>query len=134
MSTFDQHGDERDPGAGQSAAEAPADATATVALRIFGVDFQVRCAREDVDDLNAVAVDLDSRMRHIHATSHVATTDRLAVMAALNIGRENLQHRQRAEHANRELARLLERTGDALDRHQAASKAESSEAAPRSET
>lgn len=106
---------------GQAADNTASDATTTIALRIHGVEFQIRCAEADVEDLKAVAADLDKRMRRIHKTSNVSGTERLAVMAALNLGHEHLRQSRRAEHTSHELARLAERLGDVLERHQAAS-------------
>ena len=103
---------------GQAADNTSSDAT-TVALRIYGVEFQIRCAEADVEDLNAVAADLDKRMRHIHKTSNVSATERLAVMAALNLGHEHRRQSRRTEYTSQELARLVERLDDALERHQA---------------
>ena len=103
---------------GQAADNTSSDAT-TVALRIYGVEFQIRCAEADVEDLKAVAADLDRRMRHIHKTSNVSATERLAVMAALNLGHEHRRQSRRAEYTSQELARLVERLDDAIERHQA---------------
>ena len=100
-----------------SAAPAP---TVTVDLCIFGVNFQVRCAETDAEALNEVASNLDERMRRIRDTGNVSAMERLAVMAALNIGHENLQLRRDAERSRRVLDKLVERVDGALERHAAA--------------
>ena len=97
-------------------------ATVTVDLRIFGADFHVRCAEADVNDLTAVAHDLDERLRRIRDGGNVTGMDRLAVIAALNIGHENLHLRQSAERARSELDRLLARLDSAIEMHDATSR------------
>ena len=105
-------------GADGSAVDVPAAQVpvVTVDLCIFGVNFQVRCAEADAEALNEVASNLDERMRRIRDTGNVSAMERLAVMAALNIGHENLQLRQDAERSRRIIDQLVERVDSALDR------------------
>ena len=107
--------DDESPATGHPALDA-GDNTVTVGLRIFGVDFQVRCAESEVDDLRHVANDLDTRMRRLRDAGAVAAMERLAVMAALNIGHENVQLRRQAEHGQDTLAKVGARLDAALAR------------------
>lgn len=64
-----------------------------VTVRILDKDFQVACPPEQVDGLRESARMLDGSMREIRDNSRVAGTDRIAIIAALNLAHELLQTR-----------------------------------------
>ncbi|MFO7602828.1 MAG: cell division protein ZapA [Gammaproteobacteria bacterium] len=61
-------------------------------VRILGKEYMVACAEEERSALQASADYLDKKMREIRDTGKVIGTDRIAVMAALNITYELLQN------------------------------------------
>jgi cell division protein ZapA len=65
-----------------------------VTVRILDKDYLVACRPEEKDGLLASARNVDERMRDIRKAGRVVGTDRIAVMAALNLAYELLQKGQ----------------------------------------
>jgi cell division protein ZapA len=89
-----------------------------VSIRVLDKDYRIACPSNEQDDLLASAHLLDTRMREIRQTGRVIGTDRIAVLAALNIAAELLQL-QRAQggadpRVARRLGRLQDRVSEAL--------------------
>ena len=63
----------------------------TVTVKILDKDYQVACPEEQEAQLITSAKYLDKQMRGIRDTGKVIGLERIAVMAALNIGYELLQ-------------------------------------------
>jgi cell division protein ZapA len=63
-------------------------------VRILDKDYLVACKPEEKDGLLAAARHLDDRMRQIRKSGRVIGTDRIAVMAGLNLAYELLQRGQ----------------------------------------
>jgi cell division protein ZapA len=89
-----------------------------VTVRILDKEYRVACEPHEQEGLVESARLLDHRMREIRQTGRVIGTDRIAVMAALNIAHELLQSRRdRAssdEDSERRLLHLQHRVADAL--------------------
>jgi cell division protein ZapA len=89
-----------------------------VNIRVLDKDYRIACPAAEQDDLLASARLLDGRMREIRQTGRVIGTDRIAVLAALNIAAEllQLQRSQGGEdpRVTRRLGRLQERVAAAL--------------------
>lgn len=62
----------------------------TVSVSILGRDYQVSCDPKDEQQLGTSARHLDRTMREIRASGKVVGSDRIAVMAALNVTNEML--------------------------------------------
>jgi cell division protein ZapA len=62
-----------------------------VTVRILDKDYLIACQPEEKDGLLASARHVDERMREIRKSGRVIGTDRIAVMAALNLAYELLQ-------------------------------------------
>lgn len=62
-----------------------------VSIKILDKEYRIACAYHEQEDLRASARLLDSRMREIRQTGRVIGTDRIAVMAALNIAHDLIQ-------------------------------------------
>ena len=88
----------------------------TVAVRILDREYEVRCAEDEVAGLKASASDLDGRMRAIRDGRKVAGTDRVAIMAALNLAHENLQLRSNVEATAQRVGALAERLANAIEK------------------
>ncbi|MGE0081614.1 MAG: cell division protein ZapA [Thiohalomonadaceae bacterium] len=61
-----------------------------VSVQIMGKEYLVGCRPHELDDLMASAKLLDRKMREIRETGKVIGTERIAVMAALNLAHEVL--------------------------------------------
>ena len=64
----------------------------TVIVKLLDKDYQVACPEGQRDALAQSASYLDQQMRSIRANGKVIGLERIAVMAALNISNELLQH------------------------------------------
>ena len=89
-----------------------------VNIKVLDKDYRIACPAAEQDDLVASARLLDTRMREIRQTGRVVGSDRIAVLAALNIANELLQL-QKAQGGGetavtRRLGRLQERIGEAV--------------------
>lgn len=81
----------------------------TVAVQILGKEYKLSCPPEERDGLLRAAELLDERMRGLKAGGMIGL-ERIAVMAALNLGYDLLQARQGARSgagADARLDRLL---------------------------
>ncbi len=89
-----------------------------VTVRILDKEYLVACGPDEKESLLDSARMLDQRMREIRQTGRVIGTDRIAVMAALNIAYELLKLQQSQTRGQQDLDRRLEelqeRLGDAL--------------------
>ena len=66
----------------------------TLDVSILGREFKVACREDERDELTEAVALLDRRMREIRDAGKVSGTDRIAVMAALNIAHELLRERR----------------------------------------
>lgn len=90
----------------------------TVQIRILDKDYGVSCGPEEEEELKASAKLLDERMRDIRRTGKIVGTERIAVMAALNIAHELVQAqvelKQNQQITERHLSRINEKIEQAL--------------------
>jgi cell division protein ZapA len=78
----------------------PLDRSITLDVTLLGREFKVACRESERTELMEAVAFLDRRMREIRDAGKVSGTDRIAVMAALNIAHEFLRDRRaRAEKA-----------------------------------
>ena len=68
--------------------------TMTLDVTILGRDFKVACKEDERDALMEAVALLDRRMREIRDAGKVSGTDRIAVMAGLNIAHDLLRERR----------------------------------------
>lgn len=66
------------------------DNSQAVSIKIMGKEYLVACPEDGRRELESSAKYLDKKMREIRDTGKVLGTDRIAVMAALNIAHELL--------------------------------------------
>jgi len=69
------------------------DNSQAVNINILGKEYLIACAQDERADLLASASYLDRKMREIRDAGKVIGTDRIAVMAALNIAHELLHNK-----------------------------------------
>lgn len=63
----------------------------TVDVTIMGRSYKIACADEEKEALLAAVCLLDQKMNDIKAAGKVASAERIAIMAALNLAHEFLQ-------------------------------------------
>ena len=90
-----------------------------IAVTILGKTYRVACEPGEEDDLVQAARFLDGRMREIRISGKVIGTDRIAVIAALNIAHDLLSQKDRQNSgestANKRIRALRERIEIALN-------------------
>lgn len=59
-----------------------------VSLSILDKEYKIACAADEKDALLSSARELDKQMRKIRDTGKVSSTDRIAVLAALNLAHD----------------------------------------------
>jgi len=88
------------------------DNVVTVSVNILGRDYQVNCPADERDALERAARHLDEQMREIRNTGKIVGSERIAVMAALNLSHELLgldSNRSETERAVRRLSERIDR-------------------------
>ena len=96
-----------------------AQQSTTVEVKILDKEYLVACPEEEQEALLRAARHLDSKMREIRASGKVFGTERIAVMAALNITHELLQSSgNMPESAERTLRDIDQRVQEALEQQQ----------------
>lgn len=86
-----------------------------VAVQILDKDYRVACEPGEEVALIAAAKFLDERMRDIRSTGKVIGTDRIAVMAALNIANELLTQQNTAGEAAESVGKRVRDMRDRID-------------------
>ncbi|MFW5824147.1 MAG: cell division protein ZapA [Marinobacter sp.] len=86
----------------------------TVEVSILDKDYLVACPEEQQDALRRAARHLDGKMREIRTTGKVLGTERIAVMAALNITHELLEDSSMSGAADAILQAMDEKLDSAL--------------------
>jgi cell division protein ZapA len=98
------------------------DDQARVSVRIMEKEFVVGCPYEERSALLDAAEFLNARMREIKDSGRVVGTDRIAVMAALNLAHEYLKHKDRESRMDsgvgQKVRALRERVEGALEKTQ----------------
>jgi cell division protein ZapA len=94
--------------------------TIPVTVRILDKEYRVACEEGEQDELFASARFLDRRMREIRNSGKVIGTERIAVMAALNLAHELLAKPQAeqtppAQSADKRLRQMRDRIEVALN-------------------
>ena len=93
--------------------------TVPVVVEILGKEYRIACAEEERDALLASARYLDEKMGDVRTGGKVVGSERVAVMAALNIAHELLQQKfhehERKKQLQKRLAGLQGRIEVALD-------------------
>lgn len=71
-----------------------------VIVRILDKEYRIACNQGEEQPLLSSARFLDQKMREIRSNGKVLGTDRIAVMAALNLAHELLEHQSQKETVN----------------------------------
>jgi cell division protein ZapA len=87
----------------------------TLDVNIMGRSYRVTCADDEREALLAAVAYVDKKMTEIKAASKVAGTERIAVMAALNIANELLSVKLGGDFDMAELKRRMNSVQSKLD-------------------
>lgn len=86
-----------------------------VSVHILEREYLVACPPDERASLLAASQLLDSRMREVRGGNRMASIDRIAVLAALNLAAEFIKLKQEAGERDRELSRTLGELNRRLD-------------------
>ena len=87
-----------------------------VHVKILDKEYQVACPEEEREGLVASAEHLNQRMLEIRKSGKVFGSDRIAVMAALNLAHELLQSKGVAEELDHRLSERLKALDERVGR------------------
>ena len=79
-----------------TAASSTGERSVALDVTVLGRDYKVACREDERADLAEAVSFLDARMREIRDAGKVASVERIAVMAALNMANELLRARRSA--------------------------------------
>lgn len=88
------------------------DASQPVTVRILDREYQVACRDDEREALFAAAEHVDRRMKEVRQRGNVIGTDRVAVMAALNLAHDLLA----LQESQQVLRNVHERVGELSER------------------
>ena len=91
------------------------DAPKSLDIKIMGRDFRVACSEEEEQGLLAAVEYLDKKMCEIRDSGKVIGTERVAIMAALNIAHELLVAKVPADFDIVEVRRRMTRMRATID-------------------
>jgi cell division protein ZapA len=86
-----------------------------IKVHILGKEYPVACSPEEQHELLIAARYLDEKMRKIRDSGRVIGTERIAVMAALNIAHELLQVKGQETQSSQNIAGRLSAMRERLD-------------------
>ncbi|WP_235726665.1 cell division protein ZapA [Methylocaldum szegediense] len=86
-----------------------------IKVQILGKEYPISCPEDQQHELLIAARYLDDKMRQIRSAGRVIGTERIAVMAALNIAHELLQAQQQNKLLSQELQDRFSSLHDRLD-------------------
>lgn len=86
----------------------------TTNVHILDKEYMVACPENEREALHRSAALLDSKMRAIRSSGKILGTERIAVMAALNIAHEFLQQHQSQTGSNDSAVRLATKIDEVL--------------------
>ena len=84
-------------------------------VRILDKEYRVACGEGEKESLLETARFLDNRMREIRNAGKVVGTERIAVMAALNLAYEILEQRHGKDETSESLCKRLRKMQDKID-------------------
>ncbi|THB72019.1 MAG: cell division protein ZapA [Gammaproteobacteria bacterium] len=88
---------------------------AAVEVKILDKEFMIACPPEEKAGLIEAADYLSSKMREIRSSGKVIGTDRIAIMAALNITHEMLQNRSIDNPNNEKTLERIQKISQQID-------------------
>ncbi len=92
-----------------------AEAVKPVNINILGKEYLISCAEGEHEPLHNAAAYLNLKMQALKNSGNVIGTERIAVMAALNIANELLAYRRENEHYASSVDSLVKRLHSKID-------------------
>ena len=93
-----------------------ADAATPVSVHILGKEYLIACPPSEREDLQKAAALLDTRLKQIRETSKTIGSDRLLIMAALNMANELSKLQARDEQRGSEMGSRVKQMRERVER------------------
>lgn len=90
-------------------------ATIPVTVQILDKEYRIACQPEERESLLKTSHFLDMKMREIRDSGKVLGSDRIAVMAALNLAHELLQQKTENESGQESVSQRIQAIQDKID-------------------
>ncbi len=84
------------------------DQPTPVSVEILGKEYLISCPESEKEALLAAARYLDEKMRDVKESGKIIGTERISVVAALNISHELLQHKFTDHHNEKQVRERLQ--------------------------
>jgi cell division protein ZapA len=91
-------------------------ASGPVSIQILDKEYLIACPPEEREDLQAAAVYLNARLREIREGGKVIGSDRLVMMAALNMANELSKSRGREQRVNADVGARVKNMRERVER------------------
>jgi cell division protein ZapA len=86
-----------------------------VTVTILDKEYLISCGEEERDQLHTAAAFLNQKMKEVKSGGKIVGTERIAVMAALNIAHELLACRQQSSETSSSLDNTIRRLHSKID-------------------
>ncbi|MBT2969041.1 MAG: cell division protein ZapA [gamma proteobacterium symbiont of Ctena orbiculata] len=86
-----------------------------VTVNILDKEYRISCLPEERESLLQAAAYIDGQMREIRDTGRIIGTERVAVMAALNIANELLVNRQSKEDGTQNISHRIKNLQEKIE-------------------
>ncbi|PID45953.1 MAG: cell division protein ZapA [Proteobacteria bacterium] len=91
------------------------DKPITVSARILGKEYVIACPPEEEDALLASVKHVDEKMQEIHRGGKIIGSERIAVMAAINIAHDMLMSRTQVQNIDMDVITRLDDLQDKVN-------------------
>ena len=89
-------------------------------IEILGKFYQIRCPESEVNSLQQAAALVDEKMNEVQASGKAINLERIAIITALNIAHEFLQHDQQktslVDKVNQQITHLQEKIESVINK------------------
>ncbi len=89
--------------------------TVAVTVQVLDKEYRIACPAEEHDNLLASVQHLNNTINGIRDSGKVVGTDRIIVMAALNVAHELLQHQLQKDHITQSLTQRVKVLQNKID-------------------
>jgi cell division protein ZapA len=86
-----------------------------VSVNILDKEYRISCPPEERESLIQAATFIDGQLREIRQTGRVIGTERIAVMAALNIANDLLSDKQVKDDSSQTISRRIQRLQEKIE-------------------
>jgi cell division protein ZapA len=91
------------------------DQVNTVAIQIMGRTYQIKCPSDKIEELHASALHLEKKVSELKEQNKMLDTERLLLIAALNISHELIRSQQEKQHHSGDFQERIQKLQDKIE-------------------